>query len=164
MAGSWSPPPRSADSYAPSLLSPSFVLRFRRMGLLYNACVWVGFAQDAEVPPPVGSGAGVLLEPQRALGLEEARMSGHVGAPAMDATPLLKRKGEEAPQPWLDVDGVPIPATKIRRLVRTSLSPSLSLSLSVLHHEVANVCVCVGVARTGRRCATRRIRDGRAAC
>lgn len=100
------------------------------MGLLYNACVWVGFAQDAEVPPPVGSGAGVLLEPQRALGLEEARMSGHVGAPAMDATPLLKRKGEEAPQPWLDVDGVPIPATKIRRLVRTSLSPSLSLSLS----------------------------------
>jgi len=71
---------------------------------------------DAEVPPPVGSSAGVLSQPQRALGVEEARMSGHVGAPAMEATPLLKRKGEEAPQPWLDVDGVPIPATKIRRL------------------------------------------------
>jgi hypothetical protein len=80
------------------------------------------------VPPPVGSSAGVLSQPQRALGVEEARMSGRVGAPAMEATPLLKRKGEEAPQPWLDVDGVPIPATKIRRLVRTSLSPSLSLS------------------------------------
>jgi len=86
--------------------------------------------------PPVGSGAGVLPQPQHAFGVEEARMSGHVGAPpAMDATPLLKRKGEEAPQPWFDVDGVPTPATKIRRLVRTSArplarSPSPSLSLT----------------------------------
>ncbi|CAD6224368.1 unnamed protein product [Miscanthus lutarioriparius] len=68
---------------------------------------------DAEVPP-VGSGAGVLPQPQHAFGVEAARMSGHVGAPAIDATPLLKRKGEEAP--WFDVDGVPVPATKIRRL------------------------------------------------
>ncbi|GJN33578.1 hypothetical protein PR202_gb22197 [Eleusine coracana subsp. coracana] len=33
---------------------------------------------------------------------------------AMDAAPMLKRKGAEAPEPW--VDGVPVPATKIRRL------------------------------------------------
>lgn len=100
-----------------------------------NACLWVGVAQDAEVPP-VGSGAGVLPQPQHAFGAEEARTSGHVGAPpAMYAAPLLKRKGEEAPQPWFDVDGVPIPATKIRRLVRNSanslarsLAPSLPLS------------------------------------
>ncbi|OEL38671.1 hypothetical protein BAE44_0000311 [Dichanthelium oligosanthes] len=73
---------------------------------------------DAEVPPvqsgvgapPVGPGAGVLSPPQQAFGV------GDVAAPAMDATPLLKRKGAEAPQPWLDVDGVPTPATKIRRL------------------------------------------------
>ena len=120
--------------------------------------------------PPVGSGAGVLPQPQHAFGVEAAPVSGHVGAPpAMDATPLLKRKGEEAPQPWFDVDGVPIPATKIRRLVRTSsplsLPPSLSLSLSVLQHgEVADACVCIAVARTGRRCAACRIRGGRAAC
>ncbi|TVU10084.1 hypothetical protein EJB05_43592, partial [Eragrostis curvula] len=33
---------------------------------------------------------------------------------AMDAAPMLKRKGAEAPEPW--VDGVPVPATKMRRL------------------------------------------------
>lgn len=37
---------------------------------------------------------------------------------AMDAAPALKRKGEEAPEAWL-LGGVPVPATKIRRLVRT---------------------------------------------
>ena len=36
----------------------------------------------------------------------------------MDAAPALKRKGEEAPEAWL-LGGVPVPATKIRRLVRT---------------------------------------------
>jgi hypothetical protein len=36
---------------------------------------------------------------------------------AMDAAPVLKRKGEEAPEAWL-LGGVPVPATKIRRLVR----------------------------------------------
>lgn len=72
---------------------------------------------DAEVPP-VGSGTGVLPQPQHAFGVEAAPVSGHghVGAPPMDAAPLLKRKSEEAPQVWLDVDGVPVPATKIRRL------------------------------------------------
>ncbi|RLN35147.1 uncharacterized protein C2845_PM03G01860 [Panicum miliaceum] len=70
---------------------------------------------DAEVPPvEPGVGAplavpGAGVPPQQAFG-EEA-------APAVDATlPLLKRKGAEGPQPWLDVDGVPAPATKIRRL------------------------------------------------
>jgi hypothetical protein len=46
----------------------------------------------------------------------------------MDAAPMLKRKGAEAPEPWLD--GVPVPATKIRRLVRAHLAialPCLSL-------------------------------------
>ena len=49
---------------------------------------------------------------------------------AMDAAPVLKRKGEEAPEAWL-LCGVPVPATKIRRLVRTYLARSLSLSLSL---------------------------------
>ncbi|KAG2644345.1 protein transport protein SEC31-like isoform X2 [Panicum virgatum] len=71
---------------------------------------------DAEVPP-VESGVGAPLAvpgagvppPQQAFGVE--------AAPAVDATlPSLKRKGAEGPQPWLDVDGVPAPATKIRRL------------------------------------------------
>ncbi|RCV12311.1 hypothetical protein SETIT_2G258900v2 [Setaria italica] len=77
---------------------------------------------DAEVPPVetgvggplAGPGAGV--PPQQAFGVGEARVIGDVAAPAVDATALLKRKGAEAPQPWLDVDGVPAPATKIRRL------------------------------------------------
>ncbi|PAN13151.1 hypothetical protein PAHAL_2G317400 [Panicum hallii] len=65
---------------------------------------------DVEVPP-VESGVGAPLAPppQQAFGVE--------AAPAVDSTlPLLKRKGAEGPQPWLDVDGVPAPATKIRRL------------------------------------------------
>ncbi|CAN6196469.1 unnamed protein product [Urochloa humidicola] len=68
---------------------------------------------DAEVPPvQFGVAGGPIAGP----GAEVVRVSGDVAAPAVDATPLLKRKGAEAPQPWLDVDGVPVPATKIRRL------------------------------------------------
>nr|CAB3457456.1 unnamed protein product [Digitaria exilis] len=77
---------------------------------------------DAEVPP-VGPGAGVPPPPpppppqHQGFGVEDARVSGGVAVPtAVDASPLLKRKGAEAPQPWLDVDGFPLPATKIRRL------------------------------------------------
>ncbi|CAL5082154.1 unnamed protein product [Urochloa decumbens] len=69
---------------------------------------------DAEVPP-VEFGVAAP-PPQQPFGAEVMRVSGDVAAPAVDATPLLKRKGAEAPQPWLDVDGVPVPATKIRRL------------------------------------------------
>lgn len=36
----------------------------------------------------------------------------------MDAAAVLKRKGEEAPEAWL-LGGVAVPATKIRRLVRS---------------------------------------------
>ncbi|CAN6204895.1 unnamed protein product [Urochloa humidicola] len=68
---------------------------------------------DAEVPPVE---FGVGAPPQQPFGAEVVRVSGDVAAPSVDATPLLKRKGAEAPQPWLDIDGVPIPATKIRRL------------------------------------------------
>lgn len=37
---------------------------------------------------------------------------------AMDAAAALKRKGEEAPEAWL-LGEASVPATKIRRLVRT---------------------------------------------
>ena len=44
----------------------------------------------------------------------------------MDATAaVLKRKGAEAPEPW-----APVPATKIRRLVRACSPLSLSFSFS----------------------------------
>ncbi|CAL5063625.1 unnamed protein product [Urochloa decumbens] len=76
---------------------------------------------DAEVPP-VEFGVGAP-PPQQPLGAEVVRASGGVAAPGMDAAPLLKRKGVEAPQPWLDVDGVPVPATKIRRLDAEVLPP-----------------------------------------
>ncbi|CAL5087579.1 unnamed protein product [Urochloa decumbens] len=72
---------------------------------------------DAEVPPvEFGAGSALPPPPQQAFGAEVVRVSGGVAAPAVDAAPMLKRKGAEAPQPWLDVDGVPVPATKIRRL------------------------------------------------
>nr|CAB3453828.1 unnamed protein product [Digitaria exilis] len=71
---------------------------------------------DADVPP-VGPGVGIPQQQQQGFGLEEARVSGGVAArTAVDASQLLKRKGAEAPQPWLGVDGFPLPATKIRRL------------------------------------------------
>jgi hypothetical protein len=44
----------------------------------------------------------------------------------MDAAAVLKRKGAEAPEPW-----VPVPATKIRRLVRACIPLSLYLSFVV---------------------------------
>lgn len=92
---------------------------------------------DAEVPPveprvgvpPVGPSTGVFPPPQQAFGVEAARTSGDVAAPAMNATALLKRKGAEAPHPWLDVDGVPVPATKIRRL--DAEVPSAEFSVGV---------------------------------
>ncbi|KAF8694885.1 hypothetical protein HU200_037985 [Digitaria exilis] len=60
---------------------------------------------DADVPP-VGPGVGIPQQQQQGFGLEEARVSGGVAArTAVDASQLLKRKGAEAPQPWLGVDG-----------------------------------------------------------
>ncbi|CAN6174850.1 unnamed protein product, partial [Urochloa humidicola] len=70
---------------------------------------------DSEVPP-VELGVGAPPPPQQPFGAEVVRVGGDVAVPAVEATPLLKRKGAEAPQPWLDVDGVSVPATKIRRL------------------------------------------------
>ncbi|KAJ1290239.1 hypothetical protein BS78_02G227800 [Paspalum vaginatum] len=78
---------------------------------------------DAEVPP-VEPGAGVLPPQQQAFRVEQARVIGDAAAPGMDSTALLKRKGAEAPQPWLDADGVPVPATKIRRLDAAEVLPS----------------------------------------
>ncbi|KAK3130436.1 hypothetical protein QOZ80_6BG0493400 [Eleusine coracana subsp. coracana] len=47
---------------------------------------------------------------------------------AMDAAPMLKRKGADAPEPW--VDGVPVPATKIRRL--DAVVPSVEPASAVM--------------------------------
>ncbi|WVZ65419.1 hypothetical protein U9M48_014784 [Paspalum notatum var. saurae] len=97
---------------------------------------------DAEVPPVepgagaplVGPSAGVPPPPpphQAAFGVEGAPVIGDVAARGMDATALLKRKCADAPQPWLDADGVPVPATKIRRLDAAEVLPSAEYAAGV---------------------------------